>query len=313
MEPEHIFLSYAKEDAAAARRLHSKLTREGFLSWMDEHNLLPGQDWNAVVLSAIRRSRAFVLLLSRNTVSKAGYIQKEIREALEVAERLPEGRVFIIPLRIEDCDIPERLQRWQWIDINSKSGYLRLRESLVRHAGIRPTKDHALPLAQSVHFEDPAEHLLYQLVVQSGRLLHGRLPGGGYGISQGHFLAVRRKFSDPFRALKGRLSDIRKLPPLAIQSVLPAETQWKLPETTVRKVGTPLSLDMVVLASDRTTVCVALAYWRLALLLARMPVAHVTDDRNPVHIEDRGKLVMAIMPIRTDDDERKAIAEWQRS
>lgn len=312
MEREYIFLSYAKEDADVARRLHGRFTREGFQSWMDEHNLLPGQDWNSVVLGAIRRSKAFLVLLSRHSVGKTGYIQREIREALEVAERLPEGRVFIIPLRLDDCDVPERLQKWQWIDFNTKTGYARVRESLIRHAGVQPLKRKAPAPETTLSFEDPAEHFLYQLVVRSGRLLHGRVPGG-YGICQGHFLAVGKKLSKPLRELKGRLSDVRKLSQETIQAVLGPDSEWKRPECLVTKIGFPLPLNAVVLANQRSARCINVDYWRLALLLARNPVAYLTKEDAPVYVADGDKLKIAIMPFKIDDEEKKAIAQWRQT
>lgn len=40
----------------------------------------------------------------------------EIRLALDIADEKPDNTIFIIPLRLEDCRVPERLKRWHWID-----------------------------------------------------------------------------------------------------------------------------------------------------------------------------------------------------
>jgi hypothetical protein len=40
------------------------------------------------------------------------YYKKEIKFALDEAEKQPEGTIFLIPLKLEECDVPERLQRW---------------------------------------------------------------------------------------------------------------------------------------------------------------------------------------------------------
>ncbi len=53
-------------------------------------------------------------------------MQKEIRLALDVADEQPEGRIFIIPLRLEECDGPERLTRWHWVDYYTANGHDRL-------------------------------------------------------------------------------------------------------------------------------------------------------------------------------------------
>src|SRR6185369_8331594 len=85
----HVFLSYAKEDADQVRRLHFRLRQDGIRPWLDEHDLLPGQEWDAAIRHAIRASTAFVVCLSTRAVSKTGYIQREIREALDVTDALP--------------------------------------------------------------------------------------------------------------------------------------------------------------------------------------------------------------------------------
>jgi hypothetical protein len=39
-------------------------------------------------------------------VTKEGYVQREIRRAIEVAEEKPEGTIFIVPVKLEECDVP---------------------------------------------------------------------------------------------------------------------------------------------------------------------------------------------------------------
>jgi hypothetical protein len=67
-------------------------------------------------------------------VSRAGYVQKEIGFALDVAEEQPEGALFLIPVRLEECDVPERLRRWQWADLFADGGFERLQRALLIRA-----------------------------------------------------------------------------------------------------------------------------------------------------------------------------------
>jgi hypothetical protein len=71
---------------------------------------------------------------------RRGYVQKEIRQALDVAEEYPEGRIYIIPVRLEDCPVPDRLIQWQWVDLYSKDGYRRLFTSLSMVAKALPDR-----------------------------------------------------------------------------------------------------------------------------------------------------------------------------
>jgi len=40
-------------------------------------------------------------------ITKQGFVQKEIRFALDIADEHPPGRIFIIPVRLVDCDVPD--------------------------------------------------------------------------------------------------------------------------------------------------------------------------------------------------------------
>jgi formylglycine-generating enzyme required for sulfatase activity len=128
--PLEIFLCHASGDKPAVRDLYRRLRAEGFDPWLDEEKLLPGQDWQLEIAQAIRSSDAVIVCLSTRAVTKRGYVQKEIRYALDVADEQPEGAIFLIPLRLEDCDVPHRLQRWHWVDLFHDEGYNRLLRAL---------------------------------------------------------------------------------------------------------------------------------------------------------------------------------------
>lgn len=50
--------------------------------------------------------------------------------ALDVAEEIPEDVIFIIPARIDNCDVPDRLSKYHWVDLFESDGYGKLIESL---------------------------------------------------------------------------------------------------------------------------------------------------------------------------------------
>ena len=108
---KRVFLSYAREDAASARRLRADLTALGVDIWFDEISLLPGQNWHLEIQQAIRSADFFVLILSEFSVTKRGVVQSELREALDVMREMPEGAVFIVPVRIEPVEPDHKLLR----------------------------------------------------------------------------------------------------------------------------------------------------------------------------------------------------------
>ena len=114
--------------------MYERLRDSGADLWLDEHELLPGQDWEREITRAVRASDVVVVCLSKNSITKSGYVQKEIRYILDVADEKPEGTIFLVPLRLEECDVPERLRRWQWVDLFEREGFEKLLTALEERA-----------------------------------------------------------------------------------------------------------------------------------------------------------------------------------
>jgi len=127
-----VFLLYSRGDRQAVRRLYSRMVKAGAKAWLDEKNILPGQDWQAEIRKAIYRSDIVIVCLSRQFNKQGGYRHEELRIALEKANSLPGEQIFIIPVRLEECDMPEPLCRWQRIDLFTADGYKKLLNVLQR-------------------------------------------------------------------------------------------------------------------------------------------------------------------------------------
>lgn len=113
-----VFISYAREDIGAAKRIHGDLRSAGVRPWLDTEDLRPGENWRLAVPEAIHRSTFFLALLSRNSIAKRGFVQKEQRLALEVVDNLPPRRIFYIPARLEQCEPDDsRVRELNWVDL----------------------------------------------------------------------------------------------------------------------------------------------------------------------------------------------------
>ena len=124
------FLCHAVSDKERVRKLYRELQRDGIEPWFDEESLFPGQDWELEIRRAIARSDAVIVCLSKGSSTKTGYVQKEIKLALDHADKRPEGAIFLVPAKLEECDIPERLARWQYVDLFLDNGYKKLLHSV---------------------------------------------------------------------------------------------------------------------------------------------------------------------------------------
>ena len=112
-----VFLCHSSNDKPAVRELYQRLKQEGWIDpWLDEEKLYPGQDWDLEIEKAVEAADAVLVFLSDNSVTKEGYIQKELRFILNIAEYKPEGTLFILPLRLNDCPLPRRLRSWHYVD-----------------------------------------------------------------------------------------------------------------------------------------------------------------------------------------------------
>ena len=125
-----VFLCYAREDSAPVGDLYRQLSESGFSPWMDTENLLPGEDWSGALAKAIRECHFFVVCLSDSSVSKRGVIQVEIKEALEAWRGKLDSDIFLIPARLADCQVPDVLSKFQWVDLWQQGGYERLVRAL---------------------------------------------------------------------------------------------------------------------------------------------------------------------------------------
>jgi hypothetical protein len=124
-----VFLCYASEDRPAVRQLYHRLCADGVDAWLDVEKLLPGEVWREAIPRAVRASDVVIVCLSHNS-TKAGYVQKEIRLALDVADEQPEGTIFLIPARLEEYTVPDRLSCWHWVNLFEEKGYERLMRAL---------------------------------------------------------------------------------------------------------------------------------------------------------------------------------------
>lgn len=113
-----VFIAYAKEDRAEARKLYRDLKAAGLEPWMDEKKLLPGQNWPRAIERAIQMSDYVLVCFSRRSVGKRGFFQSELRYALDVAACVPLDEIFLLPVRLSECEVPEQIARkTQYIDL----------------------------------------------------------------------------------------------------------------------------------------------------------------------------------------------------
>jgi hypothetical protein len=132
---KRIFISYAHEDHEAAWRMYSELKQRGLEPWIDKESLLPGQVWRDEISKAIKNSSYFIAILSSNSVEKGGYVRKELKEAFDILEETSYSKIFVIPVRLDDCKVSDRkVNVLHIVDMNDdwKQGF----EKVLRAMGV---------------------------------------------------------------------------------------------------------------------------------------------------------------------------------
>jgi len=113
----NIFISYAREDQEKAATLYNDIKNQGYTPWLDQYDLLAGQKWELAIKKALKSSDYCLVLLSKASTQKCGYVQKEQIIAIETLEQFPESDIFLIPVRLDDCELPMRLSHLNAVDI----------------------------------------------------------------------------------------------------------------------------------------------------------------------------------------------------
>jgi len=126
-----IFLSYAREDFHYVKPFYDKLKEQGLRPWLDREDLLPGVDWDREIVRQIRQSHFVLFCISKRSRTKRGYIQKELRTALETFQEIPSGQTFLIPVRLEECTVPDELSKYQYADIFRNGEFDKLLKSML--------------------------------------------------------------------------------------------------------------------------------------------------------------------------------------
>ncbi len=140
-----IFLAHANEDKPQIRELYDKLQELGYKPWFDEEDLLPGQNWRDEIPKAVKKSDMFLACLSSTSIRKRGYIQREFKMAMEMLAELPPGTIYLIPLKLDDCEIPDlrqseyglNLRDIQWLDYWKPNGFSKLVKAIEHQFGSR--------------------------------------------------------------------------------------------------------------------------------------------------------------------------------
>ncbi len=118
--PKAVFLSYASQDADAARRICESLRAAGIEVWFDQNELRGGDAWDASIRKQIKECALFVPIISASTNARSeGYFRLEWRLAVERLHQMADDQSYLLPVLIDDTPetaarVPDRFRERQW-------------------------------------------------------------------------------------------------------------------------------------------------------------------------------------------------------
>lgn len=101
-----VFICYSRNDEVRVIEIVEKLKKAGIKTWIDINNLSLGKNVDSEIEDSIKSCALFLCFLSQTALGKPGYRHKEIKKAIEYAMELPPDQIYIIPIKLEECEVP---------------------------------------------------------------------------------------------------------------------------------------------------------------------------------------------------------------
>ncbi len=172
-----VFLCHSSQDKPIVRELYQRLNAEGWIDpWLDEEKIVGGQVWKFEIQKAVKISDVILVGFSKDSLNKEGYVQKEIKLALDAAESKPEGTIFIVPIRFEDCSLPSQLSIYHWVNFYEPDGYRQI---------IKLLQTRAISLDLTTEFRIPLSNRELEILLLLANGLASKIIAEKLGITHG--------------------------------------------------------------------------------------------------------------------------------
>jgi len=147
-----IFLSYASQDAEAARRICDAMRAVGLDVWFDQSDLRGGDAWDAAIRKQVKECALFVPIISANTEAREeGYFRREWNLAVHRTLDMADGRAFLLPVAIDGTSevlarVPEKFREVQWTRLPAGTGAEMFAERAKQLLSGGPTSSATVPI-----------------------------------------------------------------------------------------------------------------------------------------------------------------------
>lgn len=131
-----VFISYANADQQRVIPFFESLEKYGFNVWLDCRKLKPGQNWDFEIKRALDKSSLVIAFLSETSIGRRGYVQRELKVALDKLNEKIIDDIYIIPILLdENLEIPDQLKGIQCIPAAKSDCLEQVRDALTYQIG----------------------------------------------------------------------------------------------------------------------------------------------------------------------------------
>jgi hypothetical protein len=116
MAKPKVFISYAHRDSETVGKLSRALKTLNVSAWTDQQ-IRAGDSWESEIDAALTEAKVIILCISPSFLA-SDWAQLQIGVALS---RARQSDVRVIPLILNDTELPEALKRFQYIDARKLS------------------------------------------------------------------------------------------------------------------------------------------------------------------------------------------------
>ena len=115
-----IFLSHSSTDKNIVRKMNKALESQGYKTWLDENDILIGDSITNEIGKGLKEADVVLVFLSKHSVASS-WVSTEWQT--KFFNQVNKGEVYILPLLIENCDIPNLLEDKKYADFTDLDSY----------------------------------------------------------------------------------------------------------------------------------------------------------------------------------------------
>jgi hypothetical protein len=156
----NVFISYCNKDFKHVLEVRKRLEEAGLTVRMEAHSIMGGEEWRKELVGFICKADVFVACISSTWVDREIFAYKEVNVACELEEKLPKEVSFIIPARLEECNIPQELENRQQVDLHVVPGIETLLKAIQGILENYPEIKKSVPPGLMAHLRRYLEYLV---------------------------------------------------------------------------------------------------------------------------------------------------------